>query len=70
MSWHNTWRFREDILSHYINPTSGNTFQDAQDRLNYLEKKEEWCNQCHYSRDCSHKYDYLKSNNTSCSYYS
>lgn len=34
------WRFREDMLGHYINESSSRTFQDAENRLNYLEKKE------------------------------
>ena len=34
------WRFRWDILGHYINDSSNNTFQDAENRLNYLEEKE------------------------------
>lgn len=33
------WRFREDMLGHYINSVSNRTFQDAEDRLNYLENK-------------------------------
>ena len=33
------WRFREDILNYYINGDSNRTFQDAENRLNYLEKK-------------------------------
>lgn len=32
------WRFREDMLGHYINSVSNRTFQDAEDRLNYLEE--------------------------------
>lgn len=32
------WKFREDMLGHYINGVSNLTFQDAEDRLNYLEK--------------------------------
>ncbi len=32
------WRFREDILSHYINSVSSKTFQDAENRLNDLEQ--------------------------------
>ena len=35
------WRFREDMLGHYINGVSSRTFQDAEDRLNYLEEKEQ-----------------------------
>lgn len=35
------WRFREDMLGHYINNSSSRTFQDAENRLNYLEKKEQ-----------------------------
>lgn len=35
------WRFREDMLGHYINGASSRTFQDAEDRLNYLEEKEQ-----------------------------
>ena len=31
------WRFRDDMLSHYINPVSNCTFQDAENRLNELE---------------------------------
>lgn len=31
------WKFREDMLGHYINNVSSNTFQDAEDRLNFLE---------------------------------
>ena len=31
------WKFREDMLLHYINGCSERTFQDAEDRLNYLE---------------------------------
>lgn len=34
------WRFREDMLNHYINGVSSNTFKDAENRLNYLEEKE------------------------------
>lgn len=33
------WRFREDIAFQYINGTSSRTFQDAENRLNYLEEK-------------------------------
>lgn len=33
------WRFREDILSHYINSVSSKTFQDAENRLNEFEKR-------------------------------
>lgn len=33
------WSFREDMLNHYINGSSNRTFQDAENRLNYLEKK-------------------------------
>lgn len=33
------WRFREDMLGHYINSTSSRTFQDAENRLNQLEDK-------------------------------
>lgn len=35
------WRFREDMLGHYVNSVSSRTFQDAEDRLNYLEEKEQ-----------------------------
>lgn len=35
------WRFREDMLGHYINNVSNRTFQDAENRLNYLEEKEQ-----------------------------
>lgn len=35
------WRFREDIVFQYINGVSSSTFQDAEDRLNYLEEKEQ-----------------------------
>lgn len=35
------WRFRGDMLSHYINGVSNRTFQDAENRLNYLESKEQ-----------------------------
>ena len=35
------WRFRDDMLGHYINGVSSRTFQDAEDRLNYLEEKEQ-----------------------------
>lgn len=35
------WRFREDIVFQYINDVSSSTFQDAEDRLNYLEEKEQ-----------------------------
>lgn len=35
------WRFRDDMLRHYINNISNRTFQDAEDRLNYLEEKEQ-----------------------------
>lgn len=34
------WRFRSDMLGHYINGGSSRTFQDAEDRLNYLEEKQ------------------------------
>ena len=34
------WRFRYDFRGHYINDSSNRTFQDAEDRLNYLESKE------------------------------
>lgn len=33
------WRFRDDMLNYYINQSSCKTFQDAEDRLNYLEKR-------------------------------
>ena len=33
------WRFRDDMLNYYINPNSCRTFQNAEDRLNYLEKR-------------------------------
>lgn len=33
------WKFRDDMLGHYINGVSSRTFQDAEDRLNYLEEK-------------------------------
>ena len=33
------WQFREDMLGHYINDVSSRTFQDAENRLNYLEEK-------------------------------
>lgn len=32
------WRFREDMLEHYINGVSSMTFQDAENRLNYFEE--------------------------------
>ena len=35
------WKFREDMLNHYINEVSSNTFKDAENRLNYLEEKEQ-----------------------------
>ena len=35
------WKFREDMLNHYINDVSSNTFKDAENRLNYLEEKEQ-----------------------------
>lgn len=35
------WRFRKDILHQYVCGTSSKTFQDAEDRLNYLEEREE-----------------------------
>lgn len=35
------WKFREDMLCHYVNSVSNRTFQDAEDRLNYLEEKEQ-----------------------------
>lgn len=35
------WKFREDILNHCINEVSSNTFKDAENRLNYLEVKEQ-----------------------------
>lgn len=35
------WRFRSDMLGHYINGGSNRTFQDAEDRLNYLEEKQQ-----------------------------
>ena len=35
------WKFREDILNHCINGVSSNTFKDAENRLNYLEEKEQ-----------------------------
>lgn len=31
------WRFRNDMLLHEINSCSTRTFQDAENRLNYLE---------------------------------
>lgn len=34
------WKFREDMLNHYINDVSSNTFKDAENRLNCLEEKE------------------------------
>ena len=34
------WKFREDMLCYYVNSVSNRTFQDAEDRLNYLEEKE------------------------------
>ena len=33
------WKFRDDMLGNYINSVSNRTFQDAEDRLNYLESK-------------------------------
>ena len=33
------WKFRDDMLGNYINSGSNRTFQDAEDRLNYLEAK-------------------------------
>lgn len=33
------WKFRNDILFHYINENSVRTFQEAEDRLNLLEEK-------------------------------
>ena len=33
------WKFRDDMLGYYINNGSNRTFQDAEDRLNYLESK-------------------------------
>ena len=33
------WKFREDMLGHYINNISSKTFQDAENRLNFLEEK-------------------------------
>ena len=33
------WKFRDDMLGYYINSGSNRTFQDAEDRLNYLESK-------------------------------
>lgn len=33
------WEFRNDMLLHYINGSSIRTFQDAEDRLNFLEEK-------------------------------
>ena len=35
------WKFRNDMLNHYINCVSSRTFQDVEDRLNYLEAKEQ-----------------------------
>ena len=35
------WKFREDMLNHYINEVSSNTFKDAETRLNCLEEKEQ-----------------------------
>ena len=35
------WKFREDMLNHYINGVSSKTFKDAENRLNYLEEKEQ-----------------------------
>lgn len=64
------WRFREDILSHYINSTSNNTFKDAQDRLNYLEKQEEHCIGCIYLDSCGYREDFLKSDCDDCSEFS
>lgn len=31
------WKIRSDMLGHYINNVSSKTFQDAENRLNYLE---------------------------------
>lgn len=33
------WKFRDDMLGHYINGTSNLTFQNAEDRLNDLEER-------------------------------
>ena len=35
------WKFREDMLNHHINGISNKTFKDAENRLNYLEEKEQ-----------------------------
>lgn len=35
------WRFREDMLGHYINSSSNRTFRDAENRLNYFEEQME-----------------------------
>ena len=32
------WKFRNDMLSYQINSVSKRTFQDAEDRLNFLEE--------------------------------
>ena len=33
------WEFRDDMLMHYINGASTKTFQDAENRLNFLEEQ-------------------------------
>ena len=55
-----TWKFREDMLGHYINGVSNLTFQDAEDRLNYLEKfdfTEKEIDQIKYALDYLHDAD-------------
>lgn len=34
------WKFREDMLGHYINGVSNRTFKDVENRINYLEQRE------------------------------
>ena len=54
------WKFREDMLGHCINNVSSKTFQDAEDRLNYLEKfyfTEKEIEQIKYALDHLHDTD-------------
>ncbi len=57
------WRFRDDMLCHYVNGTSNLTFQDAENRLNYLEAKEENMqnieNNLYIVRDCDNSFLYI-----------
>lgn len=33
------WKIRDDMRNHYINGLSNRTFQDMEDRINYLESE-------------------------------